>query len=203
MKRIIYALIAALSITSATAQIVDEPRFDAPVKKRSRCSKVYFDLSTGINNNGGLLGVGADFHVSTDFSVNAGVGLLSSWGYKAYLGGKCYLRPCHRGWALGGGGTYSTGIPSYVTKAPTISGQDEFVELKLLPQVNVFAAAYKYWNLGRNKNRMYLQLGISVPVTQEKFRQVSGSQITSDYAAVMRFIAPHGLIVGLGFCFGG
>ncbi len=208
MKKILYVLIAVLSITSATAQIVEQPHEDAPVKKkRARCSKAYFDLSTGINNNGGLLGLGADVHVLNDFSINGGVGVMSTWGYKLYLGGKCYLKPCHMGWALGGGATYSTGIASYVARMTTVSpqgvGQEEFVELRLLPQTNVFASAYKYWRLGRNKNRIYLQLGISVPVTQEKFRQVSGNQITSETAAVMRFLAPHGLIVGLGFCFGG
>ncbi len=202
MKHLILALLMTLSVT-AFAQ-TDDKQEDKPAQqqKKSRCSKFYFDLSTGINNNGGLLGVGADYHLSSDFSLNAGVGSRTTWGYKGYLGGKIYLRPCHMGWALGGGGTFSTGIPQLTTDLATTAGTQE-VTLNCLPQFNIFAAAYKYWRLGKRNNRIYLELGWSKGVSSQKFRQVSGAPLTNAAAAGVRALAPGGLIVGLGFSFGG
>jgi hypothetical protein len=201
MKNLIHIALAVISFTSFAQN--DAPEKTEEVKKKPRCSKVYFDLSTGINNNGGLLGLGIDYHVSNDISVNAGIGPMSSWGYKFYLGGKAYLKPCHKGWALGFGGTYNTGINALSMRVETAQSKSELVELNCLPQANVFAAAYRHWRLGRNKNRIYLQLGWSLPVTSKKFEQISGNPITSESAAVVRFLSPGGPIIGLGFSFGG
>ncbi|MBX2904907.1 MAG: hypothetical protein KF744_02655 [Taibaiella sp.] len=166
------------------------------------CSKLYLDLGTGINANTSLLGGGVDYHITSDISLNAGIGLASSWGTKFYFGGKGYLKPCHKGWAFGAGATYSSGISNFATKLETIQGQ-ELVELELLPQANIFASAYKYWGLGKGrKSRFFLQLGISKSVTQKKFNQLSGSPVTSNSASVVKILSPGGLIVGLGFCFG-
>ncbi len=200
MRKIILLFALAFSITQSFAQ--DNGSADGSERKvRSRCSKFYIDASTGINNNGGLISVGGDLHVSSDISINAGVG-LSSWGNKLYIGGKGYLKPCHKGWAFGGGLTYSTGVSHYYTKLPTITGQEELVDLQLKPQANIFAAAYKYWRLGRKNNRIFLELGWSNPILTEKFKQLSGSPITSQSASVMKFISPHGPIIGFGFSFG-
>jgi len=166
------------------------------------CPRLYLDLGTGINANTSLLGGGVDYHITQDISLNGGIGLLSTWGTKFYFGGKGYLKPCHKGWAFGAGVTYNTGASSFTTKVETLQGQ-ELVELELLPQVNVYAAAYKYWGLGRGrKSRFYLMMGISKAVTQKKFNQISGSPITATSASVIRFIAPGGIILGLGFSFG-
>eukprot|EP01030_Chromulinospumella_sphaerica_P009945 gene9945-9751_t len=164
--------------------------------------KLYLDLGTGINANTSLLGGGVDYHITQDISLNAGIGLLSTWGTKFYFGGKGYLKPCHKGWAFGAGATYNTGVSNIATKVETVNGQ-QLVELELLPQANIYASAYKYWGLGRGrKSRFYLQLGISRAVTQKKFNQLSGPPITSDAATIYRWLAPGGLIVGLGFSFG-
>lgn len=202
MKTIISLLAVLLSVLVCNGQ-TDATGEGTQRVKKSRCAKAFFDLSTGLNNNGGLLGLGADYHVTEDISINAGLGAITSWGYKFYLGTKFYFKPCHKGWAIGCGATYSTGIPSYTTKMETMQGGSELVELRLLPQTNVMASAYHHWRLGRNKNRMYLQLGWSIPVATEKFRQISGNALTVNSASVLKFLAPGGLIVGLGFSFGG
>jgi hypothetical protein len=71
-----------------------------------------------------------------------------------------------------------------------------------LPQPNLFFSAYKYWRLGRNANRVCLQLGWSQPILNEKFQQISGTPISSTSAAIIKFIAPSGPIIGFGFSFG-
>ncbi len=208
MRKVLLSVIFFLSCTASFAQEDSrEPaNYDGAQRSKNNrdknCSKLYLDLGTGINANTSMLGGGVDYHITQDISLNAGIGLLSSWGTKFYFGGKGYLKPCHKGWAFGAGATYNTGISNFTTKVETLSGQ-QFVELELLPQANIYAAAYKYWGLGRGrKSRFYLQLGISRAVTSKKFNQLSGPPITSDVATVYRWIAPGGLIVGLGFSFG-
>lgn len=208
MRKILLSLIIASCCTAVFAQDNEGPTstYDGRQRGRDRqdrtCRKLYLDLGTGINANTSLLGGGVDFHLSQDISLNAGVGLLSSWGMKFYFGGKGYLKPCHKGWAFGAGATYNTGINSFLTKTETLSGQ-QTVELQLLPQATVYGSAYKYWGLGRNsKSRFYLQLGLSQSVTPKKFNQLSGPPITATSASIIRWIAPGGVIIGLGFSFG-
>jgi len=202
MKKLIPVILLLLSATSSFAQSNEGSgsRDGSQRKASPTCGKLYFDASTGINNNGGLLSVGLDMHVAPDISINGGIG-LSSWGYKAYIGGKGYLKPCHKGWAFGGGLTYSMGLPELLTELETTSGT-QVVKLRLMPQTNIFAAAYKYWRLGRNGNRIYLELGLSKAVTTEKFRQLAGPALTSRGAAIAKLPAPGGLIIGFGFSFG-
>ena len=101
MKKLITLLLVAFSFTTAFAQedydVQEKPK---ETKKKMHCSRLFVDISSGINNNASLLGGGVDYHISNDFSVNGGVGIMSTWGYKFYLGGKIYFKPCHRGWAL-------------------------------------------------------------------------------------------------------
>ncbi len=198
MKPIIYLFILALSATTAFGQ--------TPVKTNDRrsqiCAKTFFDLSTGINNNGGILSIGIDAHVANNASINGGVG-ISGWGYKMYAGGKYYLKPCHEGWAFGGGATYSTGLPEFTFDMETVASSSEEVVLELKPQANLFAAAYRYWQLGKKRNRIYLQLGLSIPVTGDKYYQVSGNKLSSASNSLVRTIAPGGIIVGFGFSFAG
>jgi hypothetical protein len=123
-----------------------------------------------------------------------------------YLGGKYYLKPCHRGWAFGGGVTFNSGMAESERQLETLgSGPSgsENVTLELFPQVNMFASAYKYWNLGKNNNRIYLQLGWSIPFTVDKFQQLTGTPLTPTSADIMRFTSPGGLIVAVGFSFTG
>ena len=202
MFKLIPAVMAMICCVHASAQ-TNEAQGRRPPRISTRCARVYFDLNTGINNNGGLLGIGTDVHVADDISFNGGIGLVSSWGYKLYAGAKYYLQPCHKGWAISGGITYSTGKPDYRTTAKTQSGSKEPIELKLLSQANLFAAVYHYWKLGRNNNRIYMQLGWSQPTSIHKFQQIAGNPITPGSASTIRFMAPGGPVAALGFSFGG
>lgn len=203
MRKLIAAGLLLLTGTGAFAQNNDNGSADGSQRKMyARCSKLYIDLGTGMNANTGMLGGGLDYHVTKDVSINAGLGLLTSWGNKFYLGGKGYLKPCHKDWAFGGGLTYSSGISKYVSIQETIYGTKEKVTLDLLPQTCLFVSAYKYWKLGRNSNRFYLQLGWSRSLNAQKFTQTQGTPVSNTSAAVTRFISPGGLIVGAGFSFG-
>lgn len=204
MKKQVLLLLALCSFFGAEAQedhVVTEPGYR--ISKSARCPKVLIDLSTGYNNNGGLLGVGADYHFIPDVSVHGGVGIITTWGNKFYMGVKCHMRPCHQGWAFGAGVSYSTGKNEDVMEVATLSGHNEMVRFRFLPQTNVFGAAYRSWYVGRNRNRVYLQLGYSAPMTTKKYEQLSGTApLTKDASRTVRSISPGGLIVGFGFSIG-
>ena len=172
-------------------------------KRHKSCPVFYITTGTGINNNTGLLGVNFDKPVAKSVSVAGGLG-ISSWGYKFFVGGSYYLKPCHRGWAFGGGLTYNTGIHDYQqNNVETVYGTKETVQLELHPQANVFVAAYHYWSIGKRSNRLFAEIGWSQRVTTGyKFTQTYGSPISKTSADVYNLISPGGPIIGAGFSFG-
>lgn len=209
MRKVLFSALLLVSCAGAFAQeqntepasTYDGARHDRRDDNRG-CARLNLDLGTGINANTSMLGGGVDYHLSQDISLNAGIGLLSTWGTKFYFGGKGWLKPCHKGWAFGVGGTYSTGFDGFTMSAETVNGQQN-VELDLLPQVNIYGAAYRYWSLGPNrKSRFFLTFGLSQSVTSKKFTQVSGPPISANSASVVRWISPGGVMFGLGFSFG-
>ncbi|MBN9485023.1 MAG: hypothetical protein BGO70_05120 [Bacteroidetes bacterium 43-93] len=165
------------------------------------CPKLYIGISTGIENPSGLIGFNVDVPVTQNFSLGAGVG-LSSWGYKAYGEGRFYFGECNRGWALGTGVTYNTGLTNFTTTLPTTAG-DQDVALDLNPRTNVFLAGYRFWNLGHNGHRIYLALGYSIRLDEDNYSiRNPYVQLTSDGQQAMKILAPGGFMLGFGFSWG-
>ena len=213
MKRIVMMVVGCLLSMHLLAQDYDEPvknKKEKPPKKEIekpkilrplRCPGAYLGVSTGINNNTGLIGIDIDVPVDKFVSIDGGAG-IGSWGYKLALGAKYYLQPCQRGWAFGGGLTYSTGLGNYQQDMETINGT-ETVSLNLHPQTNLFLAAYRYWSLGKRYNRFFLELGYSVSLTGgDKYDEVIGDPLSDNSKTTMRLISPGGIIIGAGFSFG-
>ncbi|HEY1032038.1 MAG TPA: hypothetical protein VGD89_09705 [Flavipsychrobacter sp.] len=189
------ALLFAITIAISTPIIAQEK-----TSKSGSCPKLYIGVSTGLENPAGLLGFNIDVPVTQQFSLGAGGG-ISSWGYKAYGEGRFYFDKCNRGWALGTGVTYNTGLSNFSTSLPTTVG-DQTVRLDLEPKVNVFVAGYRFWNLGRNGHRIWLQVGYSLRLDEDNYTILSGHTLTADGDQVMTILAPGGLMVGVGFSFG-
>lgn len=175
---------------------------DTKKEKPAGHSAAYFILTAGINNNPGLFGLGVEVPVAKQVSLEAGLG-LSSWGNKFYFCGKYYLRPDLKGWAFGPGISYCTGFKQLDVNLETNHSTSEVVTMHADPQTNLFVAAYRSWSLGRNYNRIYLELGWSFALAEPSFYQMSGYPITENSRKVMRTISPGGLIVAAGFSFGG
>lgn len=207
MNKLLTLLSCILIVSTAQAQNSDTPptreTFDKPhVVRHKKCPNLYLSLSTGLNNNVGLLGCTFDVPVDPNISLELGPG-ISTWGYKLFFGAKYYLGRCHRGWAFGTGFTYSTGLKNYNQNMETIYGGTEPVTINLNPQVNILFAAYRYWDLGRGYNRFYMLLGWSVPLSGgDKFTQISGDPVSDNARSEMDILSPGGIIIGLGFSFG-
>jgi len=190
LKKILPALLCVLLYTSASAQY-----------QNMSCPKFYVGLSTGINNQSGLIGPNFDIPLAKRLSFGLGAG-RSSWGWKMYSEARGYLGECNRQLAIGGGMSYNTGISNINTILPTTTG-DEQVTLEYKPSLNAFGSLYYFFNIGHDwSHRFYLQLGYSHRLEDNLYRVKSKHVLTSDGDAVMQLLQPGGVIIGLGFSFG-
>lgn len=183
--------------TTAFAQKTD--------KKENSMSpaRFYMGTSTGINNQSGVFGLNLELPIPNNVSIGTGIG-SSSWGRKVYIEARYYFQPGYKGWAIGAGVTHSSGLDEFKTKLPTIDngGNNEDVTLRLQQKTNMFVAGYRFWKLGKHRNRFYLEAGYSVPFNTTKYTVLSGQVLTKDGDRTIKIIAPGGLIAALGFSFG-
>ena len=205
MKKIPFTILLALVATQAFAQgdkAADPDKYTNVSVNTARAPWAYITTSTGFNNNTGILGFSIDVPIGRKLSIEAGPG-MGTWNYKAYAGIRYYLKPHQRGFAFGTGLTYCTGLRNDEHDLKTIYGYSEQIEYDKNPQTNILFAAYKYWNLGRRYNRIYMELGWSVPLTGgSKISQLSGAPMSSSQRNGIESSAPGGLIVAMGFSFG-
>jgi hypothetical protein len=189
---------------NAFAQNDDED--DAPRKVRVNrrngvCPVLYLGLSTGLNNESGIMGFNIDLPLNKKLSLGAGFG-EGTWGAKAYSEVRYYITErCHRGWALGAGITYASGSNNFKQTLETINGKEK-VTLNLHPQDNVFFALYRFWSLGREYNRIYANIGYSVPFHDARYKVIYGDPLTQSTSDGLRSLSPGGLVVGAGISFG-
>jgi hypothetical protein len=165
----------------------------------------YIGLGTGINNPSGFLGLDFNLRLGKFVTLDIGAG-PGTWGNKLFIGVKDYLRKNHRGWALGGGITFSSGEEHTDFRLNTISGSNEKVSFNLRPEENAYIAVYHYWTLGKKYNRIYVTLGKSVPFHPPRFRQNGGNPVTDESRDHVRALSPGsflgGIMIGGGISFG-
>jgi len=185
------------------SQDIVMPQANKNSRENMPCPKAYLGLNLGINNPNGLFGLSFEIPVINDFALSAGVG-AGLWGTMTYAEGRYYLGPCQRGWALGAGFAHCTGRNNFKPRKAmnTTYGVPEQVSLDLLPQTNFYISVYRAWNLGKKRNKVFAELGWSVPLKNKDYRQLSGYPITSDEADKVQRWAPGGLIVAGGVYFG-
>lgn len=190
-------LLATLVIVSCSFAAKAQQHYSSS----NSCPKVYLGLSTGINNQTGLIGLNLDVPVTEYLSLGSGVG-ISSWGYKTYFEGRFYFKnDCNRGWAIGTGVTYNTGLEDFTTLMSTTTGEED-VTFDLNPTTNVFVSGYRFFNLGRGGSRFFLQLGYSINISNNNYTILSYHQLDDVGRTTMRLLTPGGIIIGCGFSFG-
>lgn len=163
---------------------------------------VYLGASTGINNENGAMGFNVDFPLAKKVSFSAGFG-ASTWGTKVFSEARYYINKTgYKGWAIGGGASYSTGNNHMNVRLETVASKKGRVTLDVHPIPNVFFAFYKFWNIGRRYNRLFVDFGWSVPLESVTYKQVGGYPITQKSRDFLTFLSPGGLIIGTGISFG-
>ena len=163
--------------------------------------RLYLGFSTGVNNSLGFIGPQVDVAITEQWSVGTGIG-LSTWGNKMFLEGRYYFGERNRGWAISGGVTYSAGSRGLlIPGVETVYGTDDVV-IDQNSQYNAMVAAGYFFKLGKSgRNRFHVQAGYSLPLgTNGSFE--TEAPLSPDGEKQIRFLAPSGLMVGLGFSFG-
>lgn len=188
---------ASAQYGSGTQQLMGNKRGEIAVG----CRRVYFGISTGLNNPTGFAGVQIDVAITGRISANFGAG-IGTWGTKAALEGRYYFEPCNRGFALGLGGTYSLGGTQITVADVKTQNGTETASFDLRPAFNAMFSGYYFVNLGKRGNRLHFQGGYSLPLHGSCLVQLSGSPIVANAARPLAIIPPGGPIVAMGVSFG-
>ncbi len=177
--------------------------FSAQAQDDFKLKQTFLVFGTGINNNCGLLGIGLEQFVSEKISLFGAAG-IGTWGAKVTGGARFYLDG-------------KTGSAFGVSYSAATGGKDVEVEIEAmvnntkqkvkekfdLKQVSAINLTWmKHWQVG-NKSRFNLELGYSINMSGENnYTSKSGLLLTDESKAVMNFLQPGGIIIGLGFSFG-
>lgn len=164
------------------------------------CRRFFIGPTFGINNNAGLLGVNFEYGVTEKVSLGAGFG-LGMWGGKAFFEGKYYFNECYKKSALGIAVTRCSGIPELTFEEELPSGGKHDVVLDALPQTNIALQYYHHFKMGKH-HRFHISAGYSFETSSQKYRVVGPNQPSRELRNYMHFVAPGGVIFGLGFTFG-
>jgi hypothetical protein len=199
MKNITLILaIVLLAATNANAE-----RYSSRSKK-TECPYAYIGLSTGFGNPSGILGFNMDIPLMKQLSVAGGIGMSYAWGWKSMAELRYYFAPkCNSGWAVGAGITHNTGFQSMTWKL-AVKGADTMqnVTFDEKPLLNPFVSAYKFWTMGKNGSRFYIQAGYSLRLVKNYYTVTSGHTLTDEGRFGMQLLAPGGIMLAAGFSFG-
>ena len=91
MKKLIFTILIAMIALNVSAQDKNttsgDTKQETPEARPAHSPAVYITISTGINNNTGILGFSFDVPVSSNIVIDGGVG-ASTWNSKVYAGVK-------------------------------------------------------------------------------------------------------------------
>jgi hypothetical protein len=199
MKRY-FLLLAILSCClHSIAQQSDSTSTRTKRNKHAKPAKppvCYIGLSTGLDNPAGVFGLDFNIRVANYITIDAGAG-PGTWGNKLYLGGKYYLKEAHRGWALAGGFTFSSGEENVRLHLSTLNNGTERISLSLKPEDNAFIAIYHYWNLGKKYNRFFVDFGKSIALTPPHYHEIGGDPLSDQARNRIRNLSPGGFLGGI------
>ncbi len=210
MKKFFLLLAVLVTCLHTFAQKADT--IAAPGTRKNRHVKptkppvCYIGLSTGIDNPAGVVGLDFNIRVANYITVDVGAG-PGTWGNKLYLGGKYYLKEAHRGWALAGGFTFSSGEENVKLNLYTLNNNTkEKIALSLKPEDNAFIAVYHYWNLGKKYNRFFVDFGKSIALHPPHYHEIYGDPLSDEGKQRVRNLSPGeflgGIMLGVGVNFG-
>jgi hypothetical protein len=163
--------------------------------------KIFLGPGIGVNNSCGMLGVLFEANPIKKLSVLAGLG-IGSWGYKAALGARYYNRGFPHKLFYGLSFTTASGMDGFETELETTRSTSEKVELDLHRANNLAASVGYQWRLFKN-GRLNFEAGYSFPLQGKSYTVVTpGVELTDESEAVMDFLTPGGLVLGLAFTIG-
>lgn len=163
----------------------------------------YLGLSTGLNNQNGLLGLNFEIPLANQLSISTGLG-FGTWGLKYY--GQTFLyfnKNKHRGGAISFGITRAQGPKGLTVNVSTTSGSKD-VAISGTGATNGFISFYNFFNMGKQKSKFYFQLGYSARLNHPSYTLSPSNHygyvsLSETGQKFVNALAPGGFIVGLGF----
>lgn len=201
MKKLQFKLLIVLVLSGLFGRAQDTIIVEPP-------AKTYLCPSGGINNSSGLAGLQVEHFVHKKVSL-LGAGGIGSWGYK-FTGGTRYFFRDRFGPGLGVSFSTATGLKEVkLQNMEVINSLNEVemrsVDFELKPVYMLNLSYIRSWHVGKEDNRINLELGYSVPLSSKSaanYRLKENLRLTETSQQVMNFIQPGGFIIGLAYCLG-
>ena len=191
-------LFLSLFISGVVAFSQYKPSVQVPEEVET--SVFYLDLSSGIDNHTGLIGLGAMIPIEEKFALRGGAG-LGSWGLK-FSGGLKYGSRTENGFGFGLGYSYCPGLEDMPLTFNDATSNVREVVMDLNP-VGTLNFTVNYNFVLRNEKIIFLETGYAVPTGGSNFYTVTdGGPLTEDEDYLMQIIRPGGLILAMGLQFG-
>lgn len=192
-----YLLCCCILFTSLICSAQYDPTKDTNKKVEEEPAKppLYLNLSGGIDNHIGIVGVGFLVPAANLLAIRGGVG-IGVWGAKYNLGLK--IQNCTKnGWGGGIGYSYCPGIEEIEI---TFSSQTSthVVPMELKP-TGSFNLTFNYnWMIGE-KSILYLESGYAINnPNYHPYRVKNGDILSQDEETIMEILRPGGIILALG-----
>jgi len=159
----------------------------------------YLGLGTGINSPSGMIGLRLDAKVTEKLMLGVAAG-IGSWGTKVSANAY-FITPSN--WCPMIGIGHTSGIDSIALEMGVQNKagfQQVPVQLKPVNVINL--GVHKQWFTKRG-NRLFLELGYSVNVTNSIYRELNPVKypLTAESRQLIRFMSPGGLIASFGVAF--
>jgi hypothetical protein len=208
MKNFILLAICVISTNILCAQNYS----DSKKKRQSNSSqtssigpKIYANLSSGINNPNGFIGIGIDVCFSKNILLGIGTGIGSA-GNKLNVKGMYFLKENHLGSALGLSLNATSGFKSSLSN-PTNTRSSPIIsfDYKYSSGVSANLMYGRYWKVART-GKFFINTGIAVPISKVKVDLLyAGTNVPlstttyDDEYTSLNFFTPGGLIFAAGF----
>ena len=160
----------------------------------------YLDLSSGIDNHSGILGIGALVPFNEQIGLRLGAG-IGSWGGKLTAGLK-FQDLTQSGFGFGLGYSHCTGLSDFDLTIQDQNGDSRTVNITFEKVGSLNFTVNKNWEL-RDGMLLYFETGYAIPTGGNDFYTVNdGTNLNSDEELILNIMRPGGLILALGLTIG-
>lgn len=202
-KQLVFTFLLTFSLISLLAQ-----NYQPINKGTNNNSGSFWGISTGINNQTGIIGFSYQNYFTDNLGFCIGAG-LGTWGYKLSLGTRISKANSKSGFLIGF--SRATGVDNVKLTTPveTPSGTtlNEEVIINCKP-VHTFNIAYtNFTAVGSKGNRLQFDIGFSLLLNDQAELNYSiasipqGHTLTSQSKAAIKAIQPGGLLLGMTYYF--
>ncbi len=189
-KSISVAIVLTLITFTANAQMSND----------TKPYNFYLDLSTGIDNHSGILGIGAFIPFNEQIGLRIGAG-IGGWGGKLSAGLK-FQDLTQSGFGFGIGYSLCTGLSDFDLTLQDSNGDSRTVNMTFNKVGSLNFTINKNWKL-REGMLLYIESGYAVPTGgNDPYMVNDGTVLNSDEKLILNILRPGGLIISLGLTIG-